>query len=184
MGATTTSISPELSEFIAAQAIFFVASAPLSGEGHVNVSPKGLDTLRVLSPTQVAYLDLHGSGNETAAHLMENGRITFLFCAFAGDPKILRLYGHGRTVQPDDREWTALISQVPAIPGARQIVIVDLSLVQTSCGFGIPRMCFESERDTLIQWAEKKGPAGLAEYRRRKNVRSLDGLPTPVREEI
>jgi hypothetical protein len=183
LGAAQTIITPELSEFIATQAIFFVATAPLSSGGHVNVSPKGLDTLRVLSPTQIAYLDLHGSGNETAAHLIENGRITFLFCAFEGEPMILRLYGHGRTVQPDDSDWPDLISHFPATLGARQIVLVEISLVQKSCGFGIPVLRFEGHRDTLIKWAKKKGSAGLAEYRQRKNIRSLDGLPTPVRED-
>ncbi|HEY1685987.1 MAG TPA: pyridoxamine 5'-phosphate oxidase family protein [Tepidisphaeraceae bacterium] len=178
------SITPELSAFIAAQSIFFVATAPFAETGHVNLSPKGLDTLRVISPRQVAYLDLHGSGNETAAHLMENGRITFLFCAFAGEPKILRIYGKGRTVQPQCQEWGQLISLFPELVGARQIVVVDVTHVQTSCGFGIPVMRFEQHRDTLQTWALKKGPTGLADYRKRKNVRSLDGLPTPQANEF
>jgi Pyridoxamine 5'-phosphate oxidase len=179
LAAPQTTITPELSAFITAQAIFFVATAPLSPDGHVNLSPKGLDTLRVLSETRVAYLDLTGSGNETAAHLMENGRITFLFCAFEGPPKILRLYGQGRTVQSNDPEWPDLWAEFPALPGARQIVIADISRVQTSCGFGIPLMRFEGQRETLPQWAEKKGPEGVREYQMRKNIRSLDGLPTP-----
>lgn len=175
-------ITPELAGFIARQHIFFVATAPLSGQGHVNVSPKGLDTLRVISPRRVAYLDLHGSGNETAAHLMENGRITFLFCAFEGEPKILRLYGKGSAVQSDDAEWGERIKLFPAIPGVRQIVVVDLEIVQTSCGFGIPVLEFSHQRETLLNWAKKKGSAGLADYRRRKNMRSIDGLPTPGRQ--
>jgi hypothetical protein len=179
LAAAHSTITPELSDFIAAQAIFFVATAPLSSDGHVNLSPKGLDTLRILSETRVAYLDLTGSGNETAAHLMENGRITFLFCAFEGPPKILRLYGMGRTVQPGDPEWAELISRFPKLPGIRQIVVADISRVQTSCGFGVPLLRFEGQRDALPQWAEKKGPDGVKEYQMRKNVRSLDGLPTP-----
>lgn len=184
MGSSHPSITPELSEFIAAQRIFFVASAPLCADGHVNLSPKGLDTLRILSPTRVAYLDLTGSGNETAAHLMENGRITFLFCAFEGPPKILRLYGQGRTVQPEDSDWAELAAHFPNFPGIRQIVLIDITRVQTSCGFGIPLLRFEGHRDALEQFANKKGPVGIKEYQLRKNVRSVDGLPTPLTSRV
>src|SRR5688500_13611205 len=140
MGKVLECITPDLEAFIGAQPLFFVATAPISGEGHVNLSPKGLDCLRVLSPTRVAYLDLTGSGNETAAHLAENGRITFMFCAFAGAPRILRLYGRGEVVLPDTPRWAELGGRFPDHPGARQIVAAEISRVQTSCGFGVPVM--------------------------------------------
>jgi hypothetical protein len=174
------SITPELQAFIEAQPLFFVASAPLSAAGHVNLSPKGLDTLRVLTPHRVAYLDLTGSGNETAAHLLENGRITIMFCAFAGPPRILRLYGAATVVTPLSPEWESLIAHFPAIPGVRQIIHAQISRVQTSCGFGVPLMEYTGERDTLTRWAESKGPEALSQYRRDKNAVSIDGLPSPA----
>lgn len=177
MAALEPSITPELAAFIAAQPVFFVGSAPLSPDGHVNVSPKGLSELRVLAPLRVAYLDLTGSGNETAAHLLENGRITIMFCAFAGPPKILRLYGTGRPVRPGDSDWAELAEKFPPQPGIRQIIVAEIDRVQTSCGFGVPRMALQSQRDQLTAWAEKKGEDALAEYRQTKNARSIDGLP-------
>ncbi len=177
MAATHPCVTPELETFIVAQQMFFVSTAPLSASGRVNLSPKGLDTLRLLSPSRVAYLDLTGSGNETAAHLKENGRITFMFCAYQGPPKILRLYGKGRITRPGDSQWDELEPLFPTLPGIRQIVIADISRVQTSCGFGIPLMRFEGHRDLLTAWAEKKGQDGLAEYRAKKNAMSIDGLP-------
>lgn len=174
------SISEKLQEFIAAQHIFFVASAPLSAEGHVNLSPKGQDCFRVLSPNQVAYLDLTGSGNETSAHLNENGRLTMMFCAFDGPPNIVRLFGTGRVVLPDDVEWADLKALYPDIPGARQIVVSDIHKVQTSCGFAVPLMDFVAERDTLTKWAENRGEDGLQAYWCEKNTKSIDGLPTPL----
>lgn len=178
MGKVVECITPELQAFIEAQPLFFVASAPLSGEGHVNLSPKGLDCLRVLSPTRVAYLDLTGSGNETAAHVRENGRITFMFCAFAGAPRILRLYGAGRVLLPGTPQWAELGGRFPPLPGARQLVVAEISRVQTSCGFGVPLMDYVRQRDTLLRWAEAKG-GELPGYRRQKNARSIDGLPAP-----
>jgi hypothetical protein len=172
-------ISRTLQTFIEAQPLFFVASAPLSEEGHVNLSPKGLDSLRVLSPNRVAYLDLTGSGNETAAHLQENGRITFLFCAFAGAPRILRLYGTGRVVLPGSDGWDDLAPRFPAHPGVRQIVVADVQRVQTSCGFAVPLMEHVGDRETLHRWAEAKGDA-LPAYREKNNARSIDGLPAPL----
>lgn len=169
-------LDDSLTAFIRSQHVYFVATAPLAADGHVNLSPKGLDTLRVLSPSRVAYLDLTGSGNETAAHLLENGRIVLMFCAFEGAPRILRLHGRGRVVTLASEEGRALAPLFPAIPGARQLVVVDLTRVSTSCGYGVPRLAFEAERDTLVRWAENKGDA-LPEYRRRKNARSIDGLP-------
>jgi hypothetical protein len=177
-------IDPGLAEWITAQPLFFVASAPLSAEGHVNLSPRGLDSFRVLGAHEVAYLDLTGSGNETAAHLAENGRITVMFCAFSGDPKILRLYGRGRVVLPRDADWDALRTRFPAeLPAERQIVHVRVTRVQTSCGFGVPLLEYRGQRTMIHEWALRKGPKGLIEYRHRKNRRSLDGLPAPGLEE-
>jgi hypothetical protein len=183
LAAVQPCITPELQAFILAQPIFFVASAPLASTGHVNLSPKGLETFRVLSPSRVIYLDLTGSGNETAAHLLENGRITFMFCAFEDPPKILRLFGNGRVLRPDDPDWTKLSAGFPEFPGIRQIIDATIARVQTSCGFGVPLMQVQGQRDLLPQWSLKKGPAGLAEYREKKNSRSIDGLPTPFSSE-
>jgi len=180
MGKTYDGISDRHRGFIERQSLFFVATAPLAVDGHVNVSPKGLDSFRVLSEDRVAYLDLTGSGNETSAHLAENGRITFLFCSFSGSPKILRLYGTGRTVLPGDEEWEELAGRFPETPGARQVILVDVQRVQTSCGFGIPLMENVGDRDTLPRWAESRGTEGLEEYWREKNAVSIDGLSTPL----
>jgi hypothetical protein len=173
------SITSELREFIEAQPVFFTATAPLTRDGHVNLSPKGLDCLRILSPTEIAYLDLTGSGNETAAHVTENERITFMFCAFSGAPRILRLYGRGVVVLPGAQRWADLADRFPAHPGARQIIVAEISRVQTSCGFGVPLMEFAGQRDTLRRWAEAKGDA-LPLYRQEKNAKSIDGLPAPL----
>lgn len=171
-------ITEELQAFIEAQPLFFVATAPLSPEGHVNLSPKGLDCFRVLSPGRVAYLDLTGSGNETAAHLQENARITFLFCAFGGPPRILRLYGTGEVVLPGQAQWAELAALFPEYPGVRQIIVADIERVQTSCGFAVPLMEYVGQRDTLLRWAEARGD-DLPRYRQEKNSQSIDGLPTP-----
>jgi hypothetical protein len=180
MAQTYESITDELRRFIEGQHVFFVGSAPLSGEGHVNVSPKGLDCFRVLSPTRVAYVDLTGSGNETSAHVHENGRVTFMFCAFEGKPRILRLYGRGRVVLAGSPGWAEFAGIFPAYPGVRQVIVAELDRVQTSCGFAVPLMEFVGDRDLLPKWAEKKGVEGLAEYRRKKNARSIDGVEVPV----
>lgn len=174
-------ITPELADWIAAQPMFFVATAPLDPTGHVNVSPRGLDTFRVLGPLEVAYLDLTGSGNECAAHVAENGRITIMFCAFAGDPKILRLYGRGEVITPGHADWQRLRPLFPPdLPGVRQIMRIRVNQVKTSCGFGVPLFELVGQRDTLIEWANRKGEAGLVEYRQRKNSVSMDGLPAPA----
>lgn len=172
-------ISDDLAAFIAEQPIFFVASAPLTG-GHVNLSPKGLDTLRVVDPTTVAYLDMTGSGNETSAHLAENGRLTIMFCSFSSRTMILRLYGRGRTVLPADEEFAGLRARFEEIPGARQIIVLEVDRVQTSCGYAVPRMDNARARDTLVRWSERKGPEGLVAYQQEKNVVSIDGLPAPI----
>jgi hypothetical protein len=177
---THACITDELAAFIAAQPVFFVATAPLAASGHVNLSPKGLDCLRVISPERVGYLDLTGSGNETSAHLAENGRMTFMFCAFEGSPRILRLYGRGMTVLPGTSTWRTLRSSFPDHPGVRQIIVADIDRVQTSCGFAVPLMSFRSQRDTLLKWAKKKGVLGLAGYQQEHNATSVDGLPAPI----
>lgn len=179
MGKVLPQLTDGLREFIGRQRMFFVATAP--GGGHVNLSPKGMDSFRVLGPTTVGYQDWVGSGNETSAHLLHDGRITFMFCAFEGSPLILRLYGRGRTVLPDDPDWAALAPHFPeARTGVRQIIVAELTRVQTSCGFGVPRYTFDAERDGLVRWAEKEGPDALAAYQRKKNTASIDGLPTPL----
>jgi hypothetical protein len=182
MGKVLSELTPELEQFIAEQPLFYVASAPVSSSGHVNLSPKGLDTFRVLSPRQVAYLDLTGSGNETAAHLTENGRITVMFCSFSHNPQILRLFGRGQVLLPGDSRWPGLSSRFPNLPGARQIILVDLLRIQTSCGFGVPQLDSVQQRDALVRWAESKGPVGLQQYRAEKNALSIDGLPAPSLE--
>jgi hypothetical protein len=184
MATFSDAISDTEQAFIEAQQMFFVGSAPLSPDGHVNLSPKGLDSLRVLSPNRVAYLDLTGSGNETSAHLRENGRITLMFCAFAGPPKILRLYGRGDAVLPGAPQWDELRALFGAYPAARQIIDIQINRVQTSCGFAVPRYEYVGQRDTLIRWANAKGAAGIETYRAERNVRSIDGLLTPLGESL
>lgn len=169
-------LNPELIEFIARQKIFFVASAP--NAGRVNLSPKGGDSLRVLGPKTVAYLDFTGSGAETAAHIRENGRLTLMFCAFDGEPLTLRLYGQGEVVRPELPAWAGLKAHFPDYIGARQIVLLHVDSLQTSCGAGVPLFGYAGERGELLEWAEKKGEAGLREYRQQKNRLSIDGLPT------
>ena len=180
MARTYEIITQELREFIEQQRMFFVATAPLDAGGHVNLSPKGLDAFRVLGERQVAYLDLTGSGNETSAHLEENGRITLMFCAFADSPKILRLYGRGRTVLVGADGWHDLVRHFELKPGSRQIIVVDVERVQTSCGFGVPLYDFVGQRDMLPDWAEKKGSAGIEKYHSDKNATSIDGIATTL----
>ncbi|MFS0728204.1 pyridoxamine 5'-phosphate oxidase family protein [Paenibacillus sp. 1P07SE] len=180
MGKQFPALLAEHMAFIREQHMFFVGTAPLSGEGHVNLSPKGHDTFRILSERQFAYLDLTGSGNETSAHLEENGRITIMFCAFQGPPNILRLYGTGTVVLPEHSEWESLYARFDPIPGARQIIVIDIHKVQTSCGYSVPFMSYQKERDTLQRWAEHKGEEGLRSYWLEKNMSSLDQLPTSL----
>jgi hypothetical protein len=177
MGKVYEDISPELAAWIAQQHVFFVATAPLSRDGHVNTSPKGLDCLRVVGPRQVAYVDLTGSGAETIAHLRENGRIVVMFCAFAGPPKIVRLHGMGTVVTKTSDDWPVWCERFPAFVSARSIIVVDVTRVSDSCGFGVPQMDLSADRDTMIRWAERKGGSGLTAYRRDKNSVSIDGLP-------
>jgi hypothetical protein len=174
------SISEKHREFIEEQHMFFVATAPLSEDGHVNLSPKGLDSFRVLSPNRVAYLDMTGSGNETSAHLAENGRITFMFCAFKGEANIMRLYGTGRTILPDTPEWDDMLPLFTLYLGVRQIIVADIDLVQTSCGYAVPFMDFKADRQTLEKYWVNKGEAAIPKYWRDRNQQSIDGLPTPI----
>lgn len=171
-------------EFIARQHIFFTGTA--TAESRINISPKGLDALRILDDHTVAYLDLTGSGNEAAAHLRADGRITLMFCAFEDRPQILRLYGRGHTLTRGTPAYESLLSsafQQREQPGARQIVVLTVDLVQTSCGFGVPLFDYAGERSNLIDWAVNKGDSGLDAYRREKNSRSIDGLPTGLFDE-
>jgi hypothetical protein len=178
MGKLHDSIKPAHKEFIEKQHIFFVSTAPLSGEGRINLSPKGLDCFSVLSEHQVGYMDLISSGNETSAHTLENGRITIMFCSFEGPPTILRLYGKGFTVLPGTKEWDEYAPHFKLYPSTRQIIVAYIDLVQTSCGFGVPLYEYTGERDIHFEWAEKKGKDGLYAYVQQNNLKSLDGLPT------
>jgi len=180
MGKFFASILPQHREFIEKQKMFFVSSAPLSAEGHVNLSPKGIDSFRVLSENRVAYMDIIGSGNETSAHLVENGRITVMFCAFEGPPNILRLYGKGYTVLPGDAEWDILSGQFQLQLSTRQIIVANIDKVQTSCGFSVPLYEYLGERDHAEKWANNKGADSLEAYKKEKNQVSIDGLPTAL----
>jgi Pyridoxamine 5'-phosphate oxidase len=179
MGKQFASIEPVHREFIERQHIFFNASA--SSEGRVNLSPRDRASLRILDPNTVIYLDLTGSGNETAAHLLADGRLTLMFCAFEGAPLILRLYGHGRVLPRRGPEYAALLASHydnAEPPGARQMIHLTVESVQTSCGMNVPLYDHVGERDQLNRWAKAKGEAALEDYRRQKNTCSIDGLPT------
>lgn len=177
MGKTYDAIDATLTELLERQPVFFVATAPLAGDGLVNLSPKGLDSFRVLDPHTVAYLDLTGSGVETIAHLRENGRIVLCFCAFDGPPKIVRLHGRGEVIDAGHPELDTLLTRFPALPGTRSVIRVHVTRISDSCGFAVPRMDFVESRQVLTQWAEVKGPEALAEYRATRNTHSIDGLP-------
>lgn len=170
-------IDEPMAAFLRAQHVFFVGTAPAGADGHVNVSPKGLDSFRILDPTTVAYLDLTGSGVETIAHLRDNGRIALLFCAFEGPPRIVRLHGRGEVVRPGDAAFAELAAGYPPLPGVRAVIRIRLERVTDSCGYAVPTYRYAGERDQLVQWAERKGVEGLSSYRRANNARSIDGLP-------
>ena len=171
------SISPELQRWILKQRMFFVATAPLAATGHVNCSPKGGDSLRVMGPNAVAYQDLTGSGIETIAHLRENGRIVIMFCAFEGAPKIVRLYGRGEVIETGDSRFPLAPTAFPAHAGTRAIIHVEVERVGDSCGYAVPLYDFVADRTILDEWVERKGPEGVAQYQRRNNAVSIDGLP-------
>ncbi|GAB6937241.1 pyridoxamine 5'-phosphate oxidase family protein [Isoptericola variabilis] len=178
MGKVHENIDGRLRSFVEAQHVFFVATAPLAGDGHVNVSPKGVDgSFVVVDERTVAYLDLTASGAETIAHLRENGRITLMFCAFDGPPNIVRLHGRGRVVTIYDDEYAAWAPRFPERRGARAVIVVDVDRVSDSCGYGVPLLDYVGERDLLPQFMDRKGAEGQADYRRQKNRTSIDGLP-------
>ena len=176
MGTLFDQIAPPLEHFIRSQHVFFVATAPLSADGHVNLSPKGLDTLRILGPQTLAYLDHVGSGAETIAHLRENGRIVIMLCAFDGPPRIVRLHGHGEALEPQDKDFEQLRAQFPADPSGRAIIRVTLERISDSCGYGVPLLAFEKDRSQLSDWSARKGSQGLLDYQKKNNSSSIDGL--------
>jgi hypothetical protein len=177
MGRTYPEIDERNAAFIREQRVFFVATAPASADGRLNLSPKGLDTLAILNKNTIAYLDLVGSGIETVAHLRENGRIVFLFCAFEGPPRLLRLHGRGEVIEPGDADWESLVGNFPRYDNARSIIRVAVERVSDSCGYGVPLFEYRGDRSQLIEWAERKGPEGVAAYRAENNRESIDGLP-------
>ncbi len=180
MGKSHAEIDGTLRSFIERQKLFFVASAPSGAAGHVNVSPKGLDSFRVLGPRRVAYLDYNGSGVETIAHVRENGRLTIMFCAFEGKPNIVRLYGAGRVVEPGDAGFDDLRTAFglgASTARVRSIIVLEVERIMDSCGFGVPLFSFVGDREQLTAWTERKSPEELREYQRRKNAASVDGLP-------
>ncbi|HEX3929571.1 MAG TPA: pyridoxamine 5'-phosphate oxidase family protein [Nocardioides sp.] len=179
MATTYDAISDRHRDFIGRQPMFFVATA--ARDGRVNVSPKGLDSLRVLGANRVVWLNGTGSGNETAAHLRDLDRMTIMLCSFVREPLIMRLYGSAREVQRDSADWPALSGLFPPMRGARQLYDVTVDLVQTSCGYGVPLMEQVGQRDLMDRWAERKDEAGLAAYQAEKNLHSIDGFETGLR---
>lgn len=177
MGRVYDGIDAGLREFIEAQRMFFVATAPLHAGGHVNISPKGLDTFRILGPDRVAYLDYVGSGAETIAHVRENRRIALMWCAFEGPPRIVRLHGRGEILEPETAGYQQLLSLFPASRAPRAIIAVTVNRVSQSCGFGVPLYEFQGERSQLDDWARRKSPDALQDYQLDKNARSIDDLP-------
>jgi len=173
-----TDLNAKLCDFIEDQKIFFVATA--GKEGRVNLSPKGMDSLRILNSNQLLWLSLTGSGNETAAHLLEIPRMTLMFCSFEGSPLILRVYGKARAIHPRDKEWAEHISRFPEFPGSRQIFILDVESAQTSCGFAVPNYQYQEDRGELVNWSEKIGEEGVKNYWKEKNQISIDGKPTEI----
>ncbi len=176
MGKEYDRITDKHAEFIIRQQLFFTATA--TADSRINLSPKGLDSLRIINPKQVVWLNLTGSGNETAAHLLDDGRITLMFCAFEGEPKILRLYGHATAHHEGSEAWEAHIGRFPRLPGARQIIVMEVEQVGSSCGFGVPLFDYVGQRDMLSDWAEKKSDMDIKEYWATRNNLSIDGKPT------
>jgi hypothetical protein len=177
MGKNYPEIDAKIVDWVGRQKMFFVATAPLSGDGMVNCSPKGMDTFRILGPRTVAYLDLTGSGAETIAHLRENGRVVIMFCAFEGPPDIYRLHGRGEALARGTPGYDALIEHFDELPGARSIIRIAVDRISDSCGYSVPLYAYQGDRDGLIKWAEAKGEAGIADYQRQNNQTSVDGLP-------
>ena len=171
-------LNTTLRHFIERQPLFFVATAGTNGR--VNVSPKGMDTLQILGDNRIVWLNLTGSGNETAGHLLDHPRMTLMWCSFDIKPQILRTYGTARTLHPRDAKWDAMAAQLPALPGARQIYVQTIEMVQTSCGYAVPFMEQKGDRDTLLKWTADKGDVGVARYWEERNQVTLDGMPTKV----
>lgn len=177
MGKLFETITPQLQEWISAQKIFFVATAPLSANGHINCSPKGLDSLRIIGPNTVLYRDLTGSGIETIAHLKENGRIVLMFCAFDGPPKIVRIHGKGEVIEPGHPAFNEMSSLFAPHAGTRAFIKITAARISDSCGYAVPLMEFKNDRDVLDKWTANKGEDGLKIYHAEKNMQSIDGLP-------
>lgn len=180
MGQVYPQITDRIREFLLEQKVFFVATAPSASEGHINVSPKGMtDSLAVLGPHRVAYLEYGGSGIETIAHLRDNGRIVLMVCAFEGPPKILRLHGHGRCLLPDAPGFADLVASFPQPPhpGLRSVIVIDVERISDSCGYGVPLMRYEGDRDLLVQFWTRKSPQEQEDYRATRNASSIDGVP-------
>jgi len=173
-------ITDKLKQFIEAQKIYFVGTA--TADSRINISPKGMDSLRILSPNRVLWLNVTGSGNETAAHVQENPRMTLMFAALDGNPMILRLYGQASVVHRNDPEWENLLALFKPLPGTRQIFDLTVDLVQTSCGMGVPLFDFSGDREQLNTWASKKGDEGIQAYWKEKNQQTIDGLPSHIVE--
>ena len=171
-----TKITSRIEKFITNQKMFFVATAPK--EGRINLSPKGMDSLRIVNENRIIWLNVTGSGNETAAHILDSNRITIMMCSFEGAPNILRIYGKVTEVKPNDKNWNELANLLPKLPGARQIFDIDIDTVQTSCGMSIPFYEYKGEREELNEWAKNKGKEGIETYWKEKNTTSIDGLPT------
>lgn len=184
MGRTFEALTPALTSFVEAQHVFFVATAPAGTDGHVNLSPKGCDTLRVLDDRRLVYLDLTGSGIETVAHLRQNGRITLLFAALEGAPQLVRVWGKGQAVLREDERFPALAALFSELPGTRAVVDVAIERVGTSCGYGVPMYRYEGERSRLVDNLAAKGPDGVAAYWAKHNQTSIDGLPGLVPAEM
>lgn len=177
MGKLFETITPQLEEWISGQKIFFVATAPLSAGGHINCSPKGLDSLRITAPDTVIYRDLTGSGIETIAHLKENSRIVIMFCAFDGPPKIVRIHGRGEVIEPGHPSFTELSAMFPPHEGTRAYISIKATRISDSCGYAVPLMDYKADRDVLDKWTANKGEDGLKIYQAEKNMQSIDGLP-------
>lgn len=177
MGKSNDFISDGHKAWIENQKMFFVATAPLAANGLINLSPKGLDSFRIITPTMVVYQDLTGSGVETIAHIKENKRIVIMFCAFEGSPKIVRLYGQGEIIFPADERFCEMEMRFPLRIATRAFIICYVDQVRDSCGYGVPLFDFKQDRDVLLKWADRKGEGGVLEYQRNKNRISIDGLP-------
>lgn len=177
MGKEYTEIDPQIQSWIDRQHMFFVSTAPLASDGLVNCSPKGLDSLRVLGPRKIAYLDVGGSGIETVAHLKENGRIVIMMCAFSGPPKIFRFYGRGSVTEPQQAGFDELLQEFPGLPAARNIIVIDVERIIDSCGYGVPLYEFKEDRDSMQNYYDSKTATEVLSYRDERNSHSLDGLP-------